>query len=128
MDLSVVIPLYNERENSARCTRNWRGSSLRSGVSHEIIFVDDGSNDGGIDDLREIKASDPNVSVIRLARTPGKLPRCNAASQTAKGDIVVALDGDVENDPADIPRLMAPLAEGTTSSAGGAPSGGRARH
>ena len=112
MELSVVIPLFNERDNLGPLHEELKQVLATMGVSHEIVFVDDGSTDGGIDELRRIKASDPNVRVIRLAKNTGQTAALQCGLSNSRGDIVVALDGDGENDPADIPRLVSKLKEG----------------
>jgi glycosyltransferase involved in cell wall biosynthesis len=112
MDLSVVIPLYNERDNLAPLHRELDVVLRSLNRSYEILFVDDGSTDGGIDVLREIKRRDPRVRAIRLARNSGQTAALVCGLHHAAGEVVVALDGDGENDPADIPRLIAKLDEG----------------
>jgi glycosyltransferase involved in cell wall biosynthesis len=82
------------------------------GRTYEILFVDDGSTDGGAGVLREIKACDAQVRVIRLARNSGQTAALVCGLHHAEGDIVVAIDCDGENDPADIPRLIAKIDEG----------------
>jgi glycosyltransferase involved in cell wall biosynthesis len=112
MDLSVVIPLYNERDNLVPLYRELDAILRGLNRSYEILFVDDGSTDGGIDLLREIKRRDPRVRAIRLARNSGQTAALVCGLHHAAGEVVVALDGDGENDPKDIPRLIAKLDEG----------------
>jgi glycosyltransferase involved in cell wall biosynthesis len=112
MDLSVVIPLYNERDNLAslhdELDRVLRGLNR----SYEMIFVDDGSIDGSTAVLREIRARDERVRVIRLARNSGQTAALACGFKHTSGQVVVAIDADGENDPADIPRLLAPIDDG----------------
>ena len=112
MDLSIVIPLYNERDNLAPLHLELQQVLGARGGSHEIVFIDDGSTDGSDAVLREIKARDEHVRVIRLARNSGQTAALACGLQYAQGDVVVAMDGDGENDPADIPRLLAKLNDG----------------
>jgi glycosyltransferase involved in cell wall biosynthesis len=112
MELSIVIPLFNERGNLGPLHEELKQVLADIGTSHEIVFVDDGSTDGSADELRRIKASDPNVRVIRLARNTGQTAALQCGFSNSRGDIVVAMDGDGENDPADIPRLLSKLKEG----------------
>jgi len=112
MDLSVVIPFYNERDNLAPLHEELTRTMRSLGRSYELIFVDDGSADGGIEVLRTIKQSDSAVRVIRLARNSGQTAALVCGFQHSTGEIVVAIDGDGENDPADIPKLVAKLEEG----------------
>jgi glycosyltransferase involved in cell wall biosynthesis len=112
MDLSVVIPLYNERDNLVPLHRELNQVLRGLRPSYEILFIDDGSTDGGVNILREIKACDPQVRVIRLARNSGQTAALVCGLHHAGGDIVVAIDCDGENDPADIPRLIAKIDEG----------------
>ncbi|HXD90412.1 MAG TPA: glycosyltransferase family 2 protein [Candidatus Binataceae bacterium] len=113
MDVSVVVPLYNERDNLAPLHRELDQVLRGLNRSYEILFVDDGSADGSADVLREIKAGDDaHVRVIRLARNTGQTAALACGLHRATGDIVVAIDADGENDPADIPKLIAKLGEG----------------
>jgi len=112
MELSIVIPLFNERGNLGPLHEELKQVLASMGASHEIVFVDDGSTDGSADELRRIKDSDPNVRVIRLAKNTGQTAALQCGFSNSRGDVVVALDGDGENDPADIPRLVAKLKEG----------------
>jgi len=112
MDLSVVVPLYNERDNLAPLHEELTRVMGGLGRSYEIVFIDDGSADGSLDVLRRIKSSDAHVRVIRLARNYGQTAALACGLRNAAGAIVIAIDGDGENDPADIPRLLAKLDEG----------------
>jgi len=112
MDLSIVVPLYNERDNLSPLHDELVRVLGDLHRSYEIIFVDDGSNDGGNDVLRQIKSRDTSVRVIRLARNSGQTAALACGLEHALGDIVVAIDADGENDPADIPRLLTPIGDG----------------
>jgi glycosyltransferase involved in cell wall biosynthesis len=112
MELSIVVPLYNERDNLAPLHEELARVVGAAAASYEMLFVDDGSTDGSADVLRTIKTGDPHVRVLRLARNSGQTAALACGLHEAVGDIVVAIDGDGENDPADIPRLLAKLAEG----------------
>jgi glycosyltransferase involved in cell wall biosynthesis len=107
-----VIPLFNERGNLSPLHEELKNVLAAMQCSHEIIFVDDGSSDGSVDELRSIRESDSNVRVIRLAKNTGQTAALQCGFSNSRGDIVVALDGDGENDPADIPRLVMKLKEG----------------
>jgi glycosyltransferase involved in cell wall biosynthesis len=112
MDVSIVVPLYNERGNLAPLHRELVQVMGGVGCSYEIIFVDDGSRDGSVEELRAIKACDGNVRVIRLARNSGQTAALACGFQNTRGAVVVAIDADGENDPADIPRLLAKIKDG----------------
>jgi glycosyltransferase involved in cell wall biosynthesis len=112
MDLSIVIPLFNERDNLSPLHAELERVLSATDYSYEILFVDDGSIDGSEGVLREIKTRDAHVRVIRLARNSGQTAALACGLQHAQGEVIVALDGDGENDPADIPRLLAKLNEG----------------
>jgi len=112
MDVSVVIPLFNERDNLAPIHRELTTVLRSLNRSYEILFVDDGSIDGSADALRQIKATDPQVRVLRLARNTGQTAALACGLHCSRGAVVVALDADGENDPADIPRLLHRLEDG----------------
>jgi glycosyltransferase involved in cell wall biosynthesis len=111
MELSIVVPLYNERDNLVPLHEEL-ARVLGSAASYEMLFIDDGSTDGSAEVLRTIKAGDTHVRVFRLARNSGQTAALACGLHQAVGDVVVAIDGDGENDPDDIPRLLAKLAEG----------------
>lgn len=112
MDISVVVPLYNERDNLAPLHAELTQTLSGLGRAYEILFVDDGSEDGSFDVLRKIAEADSRVRVIRLARNSGQTAALACGFAKTRGDIVVALDADGENDPADIPKLLEPLQNG----------------
>jgi glycosyltransferase involved in cell wall biosynthesis len=112
MDISIVVPLYNERDNLAPLHEELVKAMNMVGRSYEVLFVDDGSNDGSAEVLRAIKASDSNVRVIRLARNSGQTAALQCGFSHATGEVVLAIDADGENDPNDIPKLLACLGEG----------------
>ena len=112
MELSIVIPLYNERDNLAPLHEELVRVLGATAASYEMLFIDDGRTDGSVDVLRTIKAGDAHVRVFRLARNSGQTAALVCGLHQATGDVVVAIDGDGENDPADIPRLLAKLDEG----------------
>jgi glycosyltransferase involved in cell wall biosynthesis len=110
--LSVIIPLYNEEENVRLMYGSVREACESLGMPHEQIYVDDGSFDRTFPILREIQREDSHVRVIRLSRNFGQTAALAAGISYACGDMIVTLDGDLQNDPADIPRLIAKLDEG----------------
>src|SRR5688572_15565685 len=105
-DVSVVIPLFNEAENLPSLQQELR--QALEGRHFEIIFVDDGSTD---ETLRRIE-SRPETRVISFERNAGQSAAMYAGMQAARGKVVVLLDGDLQNDPADIPRLLAEIENG----------------
>lgn len=112
MELSVVIPVYNEEEN-VQILYNELDSVLRGlGKSYEIIFVDDGSTDTTINILKSINEKDKNVKIIRLRRNFGQTAALSAGFDFASGELIVTLDADLQNDPKDIPKLIDKLNEG----------------
>jgi glycosyltransferase involved in cell wall biosynthesis len=112
MDLSVVIPLFNERDNLRPLYDELVHTLGALGRSYEIVFVDDGSSDGGLEVLRRLKAENAHVRVLSLARNSGQTAALACGLKNALGEVVIALDGDGENDPADIPRLLDELDRG----------------
>lgn len=110
--ISVVVPLYNEEENVTELHARIVSALTRSGDAFEVIFVDDGSRDGTVRVLREIAAGDPRMRVIKLRRNYGQTPSMRAGIDDAAGDVVVTLDGDLQNDPEDIPAMVAQLDQG----------------
>lgn len=112
IDLSVVIPLYNEEANVEPLYVELAVALSELAVDYELIFVDDGSTDGTLDELRSICDRDPRVQVLRFSRNYGQTPAIQAGFARATGRTVVTMDGDLQNDPADIGRLLERLDEG----------------
>jgi len=112
VDLSIVVPVYNEEENIHGIHREVSAALDGSGIHFELIFVDDGSTDGSFRKLREIAASDDRVKVIRFRRNFGQTAAMAAGFDAASGRVVIPMDGDLQNDPADIPRLLSKIDEG----------------
>ena len=112
LDLSVVVPLYNEEES----VRPLYGAIVAGvsplGVSFEIVFVDDGSRDGTARIADEIARADPRVCLVKFRRNYGQTPAMAAGIAEARGEIIVTMDGDLQNDPADIGELLARIEEG----------------
>jgi glycosyltransferase involved in cell wall biosynthesis len=111
-ELSVVIPVYNEADNVAELHRQLTAALEGLKRPYEVLLVDDGSTDGTLARLVEIETADPRVRVLRLRRNFGQTAAFSAGFDHARGDVVVTSDGDLQNDPADIPRLLARLDEG----------------
>ena len=111
-EVSVVIPVYNEVENVPDLHRELTRALETMGRPYEIIVVDDGSRDGTLERLLEIEAADPRLRVLRLRRNFGQTAAFSAGFDHARGDVVVTSDGDLQNDPADIPMVVAKLEEG----------------
>jgi glycosyltransferase involved in cell wall biosynthesis len=110
--ISVVVPVYNERE-SLQLLYDALTTELRKvGTSYEIIFVDDGSNDGSFDTIAKLHADDSHVHVIRFRRNFGKTPALVAGFQRARGDVIFTMDADLQDDPTEIPRFLEKLDEG----------------
>jgi len=112
MDISVVIPVYNEAEALPALYRALVEMLDQLPQSAELIFADDGSKDGSADTLDGFAQSDPRIRVLHLSRNYGQTAALMAAIQNSTGDVIIPMDGDGQNDPADIPRLLGKLAEG----------------
>src|SRR5262245_66184562 len=112
MELSVVIPIKDEKDNLRPLHERLRSALEPLGREYEIVLVDDGSTDGSRPLLQELAASDPRLKVVMLRRNFGQTAALQAGIDWSQGAIVVTLDGDLQNDPADIPRLLAKLDEG----------------
>lgn len=110
--LSVIIPVYNEEENipllHERISKVLRGTI----ASYEVIYVDDGSKDGTFAQLERVHQQDDHVQIIRFRRNFGQTAAISAGVASATGEILIFMDGDLQNDPVDIPRLLTKLEEG----------------
>lgn len=112
MNLSIVVPIYNEQDNISALYRAVTTALDSTDRNYEIIMVDDGSSDGSFTALKALAAQDRRVKVIRFRRNFGQTAAMSAGFDAAAGDIIIPMDGDLQNDPADIPRLIEKLQEG----------------
>jgi dolichol-phosphate mannosyltransferase len=110
-EVSLVIPVYNEEENLPVLHGEIRQAMEGTGTPYEVIYVDDGSSDGSPGILRGLAREDPHVRVLRQRRNSGQSAALDAGFRFARGEIVVTLDADLQNDPADIPRLLERIGE-----------------
>src|SRR5262245_56053244 len=104
--VSVVVPVFNEEENMSILQSELRAAL--GGIDHEIIFVDDGSTDRSAEKIERA----PNVRVLRFEKNTGQSAALHAGIQAARGQTIVMIDSDLQNDPADIPRLLAEISRG----------------
>ncbi|KIX10911.1 glycosyltransferase family 2 protein [Dethiosulfatarculus sandiegensis] len=112
MDLSIVIPLYNEEDNIKNLHNEITAAMEGLGLDWEVVYVDDGSADKTFDLLREVAKEDIKAKVVGLRRNFGQTAAMSAGFDHALGKVVVTMDGDLQNDPADIPMLLAELNKG----------------
>ncbi len=110
--LSVIIPVKNEEENIPLLHTGLSRVLQEQSYTYEILYVDDGSTDSSYERLQLVAEADPHVRVIRLSRNFGQTAATSAGVQQSCGEILVFMDGDLQNDPIDIPRLLAKLDEG----------------
>jgi glycosyltransferase involved in cell wall biosynthesis len=110
--LSIVVPVYNEEGNVLLLYQRIRDACDPLGRPYEIVFVDDGSRDGTFEVLAGIHEHDPRVKVVRFRKNYGQTAAMAAGFEYAHGNIIISMDGDLQNDPTDIPRLLAKLDEG----------------
>lgn len=110
--LSVVVPVFNERDSLAELAEELLPVMGGTGVPFEVIFVDDGSRDGGDVVLAGLARDHEPIRVVRLRSNFGKGAALTAGFREARGDVVITIDADLQDDPAEIPRLLAALAEG----------------
>ena len=117
---SIVVPLHNEQENVTDLYARLKSVMEASGEAFEMVLVDDGSIDGTFSLLREIAAVDSRVTVVKLRRNFGQTAGLAAGFDHARGEYIIAMDGDLQHDPADIPYSSKKLLRAMTSSAAGA--------
>ena len=112
MDISLVIPLYNEEENVQLLYEELKSVLAGMPCRSEIVFVDDGSRDRTMTILETIQAGDETVRVVSLRRNFGQTAAMTAGFDHAHGEVIITMDGDMQNDPHDIPQMLAKLNEG----------------
>ena len=110
--ISIVVPFYNEEDNIVELYEQLTRVLEGLDVSYELIFIDDGSTDRSHDLLLKLFESDKTIKVIRLRKNFGQTAALQAGFDHARGEIIISMDGDLQHDPNDIPRLLAPLDEG----------------
>jgi dolichol-phosphate mannosyltransferase len=106
LDLSVVLPVYNEEENLPLLWPELRGVLDPLGITYEIVFVDDGSRDRSADLVKGFRELDARVRLVRLKENAGETAATDAGFKASRGRCVVVMDADLQNDPHDIPRLL----------------------
>ena len=112
VDVSIVIPLYNEEENVQPLYKEIAEVIDSQSLKYEVIFIDDGSSDKTVEKLREVAADDPRVTLLVFTKNFGQTASTAAGIDHARGNVIVPMDGDLQNDPHDIPSLVAKLDEG----------------
>ena len=116
--ISVIIPVYNEEDNVVEGYDEVKAVLASTGLLHEIIYVDDGSKDKTVERLAKIAERDSTLKVIQFRKNCGQTAAMAAGFDATQSDIVVALDGDLQNDPKEIPQMVAKLKEGWDMVAG----------
>ena len=111
-DLSIVVPLYNEEESVGLLYRAIADAVANLDKTAEIVFVDDGSKDTTFEVAEKIAAEDPRLRVVKFRRNYGQTPAMAAGIDIARGGIIITMDGDLQNDPGDIPDFIAKMEEG----------------
>jgi glycosyltransferase involved in cell wall biosynthesis len=112
VDISIVVPVYNEKDNVEAVYSAIRSALEAMECSYEIVMVDDGSSDGSYSVLTRLASDDAALKVIRFRRNFGQTAAMSAGFDYAKGNIIIPMDGDLQNDPSDIPRLVEKIHEG----------------
>jgi glycosyltransferase involved in cell wall biosynthesis len=110
--VSVLIPVYNEEENLLPLSERLITALKKTGRPYEVIFVDDGSSDGSLEILLDISKKNPNIKVVSFSRNFGQTAALSAGIDFSKGDILIPMDGDLQNDPEDILPLLQKIEEG----------------
>ena len=109
VEISVVVPVLNEEDSIQTLVDHLVGVLADMGRTFEIVFVDDGSRDSTVDRIRQAHAADPKIRLVRFRRNFGKAAALCAGFDASRGTIVVTMDGDLQDDPAEIPRLLEKL-------------------
>ena len=109
--LSIVVPVYNEEQNVQPLFKKISTVCESIGLTYEVLFVDDGSQDNTYEVLSKLRETDPNISVIKFQENAGQTAAMAAGFEYAQGERIISMDGDLQNDPADIPQLLEKLDE-----------------
>jgi glycosyltransferase involved in cell wall biosynthesis len=111
MDLSIVIPVYNEAQNITPLFDNIKTALNEGSYSYEVIFINDGSSDGTFDILTDLENKDNSLKIFHFKRNCGQTAALQKGFNMAEGDLTVTMDGDLQNDPKDIPAMADRLKE-----------------
>ncbi len=111
MDISVVVPLYNEEESLPELAAWIERVMKENGFTYEILFVDDGSTDGSLDTIKKLAEKNPAIHAVSFSRNYGKSPALNTGFQRVKGDVVITMDADLQDSPDEIPELYRMITE-----------------
>jgi glycosyltransferase involved in cell wall biosynthesis len=110
--LSIIVPVLNERESLPQLLAEIVRTGERHNVEHEVIFIDDGSRDGSWETIQQLSGQNERVSGIRFRRNFGKAAALTAGMRAARGDLILMMDADLQDDPAEIPNFLSKLNEG----------------
>ena len=111
-ELSIIVPVYNEQDNLRPLYKALKSTLEALGKTYELIFINDGSLDRSSQILHELKGADPHVQVLEFVRNFGQTAAMSAGFDHSRGDVIIPLDADQQNDPRDIPKILAKLDEG----------------
>jgi glycosyltransferase involved in cell wall biosynthesis len=111
IDISIVAPIYNEEENIGLLYSELKMVMDKTGINYEILFIDDGSTDRTPELLSDLNKKDERVVVVNFRRNFGQTAAMSAGFDYARGEIIVTIDGDLQNDPEDIPKLLDKIKE-----------------
>jgi glycosyltransferase involved in cell wall biosynthesis len=112
MDLSIIIPLYNEEDSIAELSEQLSGVLEGLDLSYEICFVDDGSTDDSLIRIKQLKGQNKNIKILSFRKNYGKSAALSEGFKMATGDIIITLDADLQDDPAEIPNLIHKINDG----------------
>lgn len=112
IDVSVIIPIFNEEKNIESLHQRLEKVLDDTGLSYEVLFIDDGSQDGSWDEMLKVHQANNRFKIIKFRRNFGQTPAMSAGFDYSKGEIVVTLDADLQNEPEDIPKLVEEMNKG----------------
>lgn len=110
--LSILIPIFNEEESISPLYDRLITALKKTGRAYEVIFIDDGSSDGSLETLLDISKKDPSVRIVSFTRNFGQTAALSAGIDSSRGDIIIPMDGDLQNDPEDMLSLLKKIEEG----------------